>query len=132
MILRPKLSLIPTCHATLVAAIALVSVGCDVQIEHFQPNKVYALTIARARSTATDEALRVTAREAIKRKAGARGLRSILEGAMLDIMYEVPYLEGITECVVTAEVITDGAEPLLTFLAATAVVAIQSQMAVQW
>jgi ATP-dependent Clp protease ATP-binding subunit ClpX len=63
----------------------------------------------------TDGALRATAREAIKRKSGARGLRSILEGCMLDIMYEVPYLDGIQECLVTEEVITEGAEPLLTF-----------------
>jgi len=63
----------------------------------------------------TEGALRATAREAIKRKSGARGLRSILETAMLDIMYEVPYIEGVTQCVVTEEVITKGADPVLTF-----------------
>jgi ATP-dependent Clp protease ATP-binding subunit ClpX len=65
--------------------------------------------------TFTDGALRATAREAIKRKSGARGLRSILETAMLDIMYEVPYLDGVTECVVTEAVIDSGEEPILTF-----------------
>ncbi len=65
--------------------------------------------------TFTDGALFATAREAIKRKSGARGLRSILETAMLDIMYEVPYLDDVVECVVTEDVITKGAEPLLTF-----------------
>ncbi|MBM4279324.1 MAG: ATP-dependent Clp protease ATP-binding subunit ClpX [Deltaproteobacteria bacterium] len=63
----------------------------------------------------TDGALRVAAKEAIKRKAGARGLRAILEAAMLDIMYEVPYLPGIVECVVTEEVILKAARPTLTF-----------------
>jgi ATP-dependent Clp protease ATP-binding subunit ClpX len=62
-----------------------------------------------------DPALRACAREAIKRKAGARGLRAILENAMLDIMYEVPYLEGVTDCLITEEVITKGAPPVLTF-----------------
>ncbi|MFZ9887367.1 MAG: ATP-dependent Clp protease ATP-binding subunit ClpX [Myxococcota bacterium] len=63
----------------------------------------------------TEGALRATAREAIKRKSGARGLRAILETAMLDIMYEVPYVEGVTECLITEEVITKGAEPVLTY-----------------
>ena len=63
----------------------------------------------------TEGALRATAREAIARKAGARGLRAILEAAMLDIMYEVPYLDGVTECVITEEVITKGGAPVLTF-----------------
>ena len=63
----------------------------------------------------TDGALRAAAKEAMKRKAGARGLRAILEAAMLDIMYEVPYLDGITECTVTEEVISRSGQPLLTF-----------------
>ena len=72
-------------------------------------------SIEGVKLTFTEEALRVAAREAIKRKAGARGLRAIMEGAMLDIMYEVPYLEGITECRITEDVITKGAAPTLTF-----------------
>lgn len=63
----------------------------------------------------TDGALRATSREAIQRKAGARGLRAILEQAMLDIMYEVPYLDDVVECVITEEVITKGGAPLLTY-----------------
>jgi ATP-dependent Clp protease ATP-binding subunit ClpX len=63
----------------------------------------------------SEPALRACAREAIKRKAGARGLRAILENAMLDIMYEVPYLEGVTDCLITDEVITRSAPPVLTF-----------------
>jgi ATP-dependent Clp protease ATP-binding subunit ClpX len=63
----------------------------------------------------TEEALRAAAKEAIKRKAGARGLRAILEAAMLDIMYEVPYLPGIVECVVTEDVVLKHTAPTLTF-----------------
>jgi ATP-dependent Clp protease ATP-binding subunit ClpX len=65
--------------------------------------------------TFTEGAMRAAAREAIKRKAGARGLRAILEHAMLDIMYEVPYLDGVTECMITEDVITKSAPPVLTF-----------------
>ena len=63
----------------------------------------------------TEGAMRASAREAIKRKSGARGLRAILENAMLDVMYEVPYLDGVTECLITEEVITKSAAPVLTF-----------------
>lgn len=64
--------------------------------------------------TFTENALRAVAKLAIKRKTGARGLRSILEDAMLDIMYKIPSEAGnIRECIVNEEVITDGAEPVL-------------------
>jgi ATP-dependent Clp protease ATP-binding subunit ClpX len=63
----------------------------------------------------TDDAITAIAHEAIARKSGARGLRSILENAMLDIMYEVPYLEDITQCLITEGVVLRGEEPILTF-----------------
>jgi ATP-dependent Clp protease ATP-binding subunit ClpX len=63
----------------------------------------------------SEGAMRAAAREAIKRKSGARGLRAILENAMLDIMYEVPYLDGVTDCLITEEVITRSSPPVLTF-----------------
>ncbi len=63
----------------------------------------------------TDGALRAVAKEAMERKSGARGLRSILETAMLDLMYELPSREDVEECVVSEEVIEQGAEPLLVF-----------------
>ena len=62
-----------------------------------------------------DEALRAVARKAIERGTGARGLRSILEGAMLDIMYELPSLGGVTRCVIDAGVIDGDSEPLLIY-----------------
>src|SRR5208282_4334745 len=49
----------------------------------------------------TKEALRAIAHEAMQRNAGARGLRAIIESAMLDIMYEVPFKEGVKECKIT-------------------------------
>ncbi len=63
----------------------------------------------------TKESLRVTAREAMRRKSGARGLRAILEQAMLDIMYDVPYREGVKECKITEGVILNKEPPLLSF-----------------
>jgi ATP-dependent Clp protease ATP-binding subunit ClpX len=63
----------------------------------------------------TDGALRAVATEALERKSGARGLRAILERAMLDLMYELPSRDDVEECVVSEEVIEQGAEPLLVF-----------------
>ena len=64
----------------------------------------------------TKEAVSCIAREAQKRKTGARALRSILEEVMLDIMYEVPSLPSIRKCIITAEVIEKKAEPTLIFV----------------
>ena len=62
-----------------------------------------------------DEALLAVAKDAIKRKSGARGLRAILESVMLDIMYDIPSTQGIRECVISEEVITKGDSPLLLY-----------------
>lgn len=61
----------------------------------------------------SEEALRAVAREAIKRKTGARGLRAILETVMLDIMYEIPTMEDVRKCVVNEEVIIKHGRPVL-------------------
>jgi ATP-dependent Clp protease ATP-binding subunit ClpX len=63
----------------------------------------------------TDTALVAIAKKAILRKTGARGLRAILEDVMLNVMYDVPSQPGIRECLISEEVITDGAEPLLIY-----------------
>ena len=63
----------------------------------------------------TEEALLAVASDALKRKSGARGLRAILESVMLDIMYDIPSLPDIRECVVGEEVITRGESPLLLY-----------------
>jgi len=63
----------------------------------------------------TDEALAEIAREAIKRKTGARGLRAIIETVMLDISYEVPSLKGLTRCVISEEVIKGTGDPMFIY-----------------
>lgn len=61
----------------------------------------------------TDGALRAISREAIKRGTGARGLRSILENVMLDLMYEIPGQKNIRECIISEEVITKKEAPIV-------------------
>ncbi|MGJ7035171.1 ATP-dependent protease ATP-binding subunit ClpX [Anoxybacillus eryuanensis] len=60
-----------------------------------------------------EEALREIARRAIERKTGARGLRSIIEGIMLDVMFELPSREDVQKCVITAETVRGERAPLL-------------------
>jgi ATP-dependent Clp protease ATP-binding subunit ClpX len=62
--------------------------------------------------TLAEEALGAIARKAIERKTGARGLRSIMEGILLDTMFELPNLKGVEEIVIGPEVIDGGARPL--------------------
>jgi len=69
----------------------------------------------KVKLTFTHDALRAIAKEAMRRHSGARGLRAIMEDAMLDIMYDVPFREGIKECRITEAVITRRAEPELIF-----------------
>jgi ATP-dependent Clp protease ATP-binding subunit ClpX len=61
----------------------------------------------------TDGALKAIASEAIRRKAGARGLRSILEGAMLDVMYELPSRKTAREVLISEDVILKKSEPVV-------------------
>ena len=63
----------------------------------------------------TKGALQAIARKALVRESGARGLRAILEEAMLDIMYEVPTKQGIKEVVVNEDAITNGDAPLIVY-----------------
>jgi ATP-dependent Clp protease ATP-binding subunit ClpX len=59
------------------------------------------------------EALEAIAKEAIKRNTGARGLRAIIEGIMLDVMFEVPSRDDITHCIVTKDVVLNKMKPEL-------------------
>ncbi len=61
------------------------------------------------------EALRQIAKKAMERKAGARGLRSILENALLETMYELPSIDGIKKVIVDDSVITEGSRPLYVY-----------------
>ncbi|MDP3285757.1 MAG: ATP-dependent Clp protease ATP-binding subunit ClpX [Desulfobacterales bacterium] len=63
----------------------------------------------------TDSALSAIAKEAQKRKSGARGLRAILESCLLDIMYEIPSVKNVKECVISEDVILNKEEPILLY-----------------
>jgi len=62
-----------------------------------------------------EDALRAVARKAMERKTGARGLRSILESVLLDIMYEIPSQNEVSKVVIDDSVIDEGCEPLLIY-----------------
>ena len=63
----------------------------------------------------TDKALHAIARKALARRSGARGLRAVMEMLMLDLMYEVPSMADIAECVIDEKVICNGDRPKLKF-----------------
>ncbi len=63
--------------------------------------------------TFTNGALKSIAKKAMERRTGARGLRNIMESVMMDIMYKLPSLNGVKECIVNTSVIEDGKDPLL-------------------
>ena len=63
--------------------------------------------------TVTEEALRAIAKKAIEKKTGARGLRSIMEGILLDLMYEIPDMKDVSEVIVNEKVVNDGSKPVL-------------------
>jgi len=63
----------------------------------------------------SENAMKAIAEAAIARKTGARGLRNVLEATMLDIMYKLPSLPGVKECVINSAVIEKGMEPLLLY-----------------
>ena len=63
----------------------------------------------------TDSGLQAIARRSLERKSGARGLRAIMEATMLDVMYEIPSMSGVKECVINEDVILENEEPILLF-----------------
>ncbi len=63
----------------------------------------------------TDSALAAIAKESLKRKSGARGLRAIMETCMLEIMYELPSIENVKECVISEEVVLKHEDPILLY-----------------
>ena len=63
--------------------------------------------------TFTDDALTAAAEEALSRKTGARGLRSIIEQTLLDVMYELPSMEEVSRCSIDAEIVRGEKPPLL-------------------
>src|SRR6195256_470959 len=69
--------------------------------------------LEKVRLKFTDDAVAAIAREAMKRGTGARGLRAVLEEVMLEVMYELPSIPGLKECIVTREVILNRERPIL-------------------
>jgi ATP-dependent Clp protease ATP-binding subunit ClpX len=69
--------------------------------------------LEKVRLKFTDDAVAAIAREALKRGTGARGLRAILEEVMLEIMYDLPSIQGLKECIITREVILNRERPIL-------------------
>ena len=65
--------------------------------------------------TFTEDALHAIAKKAIGRKTGARGLRSIMEGILLETMFDLPGLDGVDEVVVNGDVVNGGAKPLFIY-----------------
>lgn len=60
-----------------------------------------------------EEALKMIATRAIERKTGARGLRAILEGIMLNVMYDIPSRDDVEKCIVTKDTVLNNADPIL-------------------
>ncbi len=63
----------------------------------------------------TEGALLAIAKKALERKSGARGLRSVMEAAMLDVMYDLPSKENVQECVISEQVIVNGEYPVVLY-----------------
>jgi len=63
----------------------------------------------------TDGALSAISKEALKQKSGARGLRSILENCLLDIMYELPSIKNVKECIISKDVVLNKEDPILLY-----------------
>ena len=63
----------------------------------------------------TDSALTAIAEQAMKRKSGARGLRAIMEKCMIDVMYEIPSMENVKECVIGEDTVLNQEDPILLF-----------------
>lgn len=93
------------------ALIKILTIPKNAIIKQFQ--KLFEIEGVNLRFT--DSALSAIAIESMKRKAGARGLRAILETSMLDIMYDLPSIGGVKECVVGEEVILNKEDPILLY-----------------
>jgi ATP-dependent Clp protease ATP-binding subunit ClpX len=78
-----------------------------------QYNKLFAME--RVELEIRPAALQAVARKAIRRKTGARGLRSILEQALLDVMYELPAMKGVSKVIIDDNVIEGDGKPLLIY-----------------
>ena len=117
-----KFGLIPELIGRLpvVATLAQLDEGALIQILTEPKNalvKQYQalLTMEGSELEVRIEALSAIAKKAIARKTGARGLRSILEGSLMDVMYDLPSLKNVQKVVIDASSIAEGGKPLLVY-----------------
>lgn len=115
-----KSGLIPEFIGRLPVVVTLDSLDEDALVEILTKPKnalvkqfEYLLELDDVKLTFDEEALRAIAREAIKRKTGARGLRSIMESVLKNVMYEVPSQDEVTSCRVTKAVVEENMDPIL-------------------
>lgn len=124
--LRPddlvKFGLIPEFVGRLPIAAALQDLDEEALVRILQEPKnalikqyVQMFTFDNVKLTFTNSALKAVAKKALTRKTGARGLRSILEEAMMEIMYTVPSDKEIVECIINEDVICEGGKPILMY-----------------
>ena len=93
------------------ALIDILSTPRNSLVKQFQ--KLFEMDGVKAKFSSG--ALTAIARKALERESGARGLRAIMEEAMLDVMYELPSKTGVKEIAVNEEVITKGEHPLIVY-----------------
>ena len=105
-----KNGLIPEFIGRLPVVVTLDALGEDALVKQYAK----LLEMDGVKLTFDDDALRLIAQEALKRKTGARGLRSIIEGIMRDVMYDVPSVEGASACRVTKDVVEKHKTPVVT------------------
>jgi ATP-dependent Clp protease ATP-binding subunit ClpX len=91
------------------ALISILTEPKNALVKQYQ--KLFEMEGVRLRFS--DDALKAIADKAIKRKTGARGLRAILEGHLLDLMYEIPSREDVEEVIINADVIENNADPVM-------------------
>lgn len=98
-------------HLSLEALIRILTEPKNALVKQYK--KLFELENVKLKFSS--EALRSIAEQAIERKSGARGLRAIMESVMLEIMYDIPCMTGVRECIVGEEVITRNESPLLLY-----------------
>ena len=116
-----KYGLIPECVGRLPILVTLDALDEDALIRILtEPKNALCkqyetlLDMDNIRLVFENDAIREIARQAIERKCGARGLRAIIENAMLDTMFELPGLPDVNECIITKEAIKGGKPTLIT------------------
>ena len=104
-----KFGLIPEFVGRLPVVVTLDKLDEDALVRHYAK----LMSMDDVELEFTDGALRAIAHQAIERKSGARGLRSIIEGILMDIMFELPIREDVKKCIVTEETVREHKTPEL-------------------